>query len=605
MKTGWVSLAAVCALVLGVYTYMAQSGVLEMQSPTAADAYYNLLVQGFRAGQLSLNKVVPPEFAQLADPYDPAANLPYQAAHHMLDLSYYKGRLYLYFGVTPALMLFWPYAALTGRYFFQWQAVAVFCALGFLASAGLLYALWRCYLPEVSVWVVSACVLALGLATGVPGLLAQSDVYGVPISCGYMLTMLALAAIWRALQEPKRRCRWLALASTTYGLAVGARPSLLFGAAILMVPIAQTWRDRRPLWAALLAATGPILLIGLGLMLYNARRFDNPFEFGWHYELAGQRQVTQHNFSLPYLWFNFRVYFLEPVRWSVQFPFVRGTLVPPAPPGYTQVRNPFGVLTNIPLVWLALAAPVAWRSQSGQAVSGLRWFMTAVALLFGTSALTLGFYCGSSFRYEVDFLPSLLLLAVVGIFGVERRLADRSTRRRAARWGWGLLLVFSVVFNLLASVVYYAETHNILGLALLRLDKLQEAAGQFEQALRLKPDYADAHNNLGVAAGRLGRLPEAIGQFEQAVGFNPDNAEAHNNLGFALQQTDKIVEAITHYEQAVRIRPDYAEAHNNLGNALEQTGKLREAVVHYQQALRIKPDYSDARNALARLQSGQ
>ncbi|MGA2137465.1 MAG: hypothetical protein ABSH14_01240 [Verrucomicrobiia bacterium] len=53
MKTGWISLAAVCALVLGVYAYMAQSGPLELLSPTAADTYYNLLVQGFRAGQLS------------------------------------------------------------------------------------------------------------------------------------------------------------------------------------------------------------------------------------------------------------------------------------------------------------------------------------------------------------------------------------------------------------------------------------------------------------------------------------------------------------------------------------------------------------------------
>jgi hypothetical protein len=46
-------LGAVCALVVGVYAYTAHSGVSELLSLNAADTYYNLLVQGFRAGQLS------------------------------------------------------------------------------------------------------------------------------------------------------------------------------------------------------------------------------------------------------------------------------------------------------------------------------------------------------------------------------------------------------------------------------------------------------------------------------------------------------------------------------------------------------------------------
>ena len=62
---------------------------------------------------------------------------------------------------------------------------------------------------------------------------------------------------------------------------------MLFGAVILLVPVVQAWRERRQIWAVLMAATVPIPLIGLGLMLYNALRFDNPFEFGMRYQLAG------------------------------------------------------------------------------------------------------------------------------------------------------------------------------------------------------------------------------------------------------------------------------------------------------------------------------
>ncbi len=120
MKNEWIVLGAVCVLVVGVYAYTAQSGPLELQSPDAANTYYNLLVRGFRAGQLSLKKEVPPGLAQLADPYDPTANAIYRAAPYRLhDLSYYNGRLYLYWGVTPALILFWPFVALTGHYLFH------------------------------------------------------------------------------------------------------------------------------------------------------------------------------------------------------------------------------------------------------------------------------------------------------------------------------------------------------------------------------------------------------------------------------------------------------------------------------------------------------
>jgi len=455
-----------------------------------------------------------------------------------------------------------------------------------------------------------------------------------------MLTMLSLGAIWCALHETERRCWWLAAASATYGLAVGARPSLLFGAIILLVPVAQTWYERRRIGVSLLAATGPIILIGLGLMLYNALRFNNPLEFGEHYQLAGERQVTRQLFSLRYLWFNFRVYFLEPAHWSSRFPFVHDITVPPLPVGHARVEHPFGVLTSIPLVWVALAVPLAWRGRSDQAASTLRWFATATALLFGICALTIGLFWSAIIRYEVDFLPALVLLAVIGILSLERALADKPVRRRAARCGWGLMLGFSVAFNLLVSVEYCAEAHfNLAYLLLRRRGQPQEEIKQYEQALRFNPDYAEAHLNLGVALEKLGRDadairhykevlrlrpdnaevhinfgnalltqgkgPEAMAHYEEALRINPDYAEAHSNLGAIYQRMGKLPEAIAQYEQALRSKPDYVEAHFNLGLALEKLGRTAEAMEHYEQALKLRPDFAPARNALTRLQAGQ
>ncbi|HUI06605.1 MAG TPA: tetratricopeptide repeat protein [Verrucomicrobiae bacterium] len=554
-------------------------------------------MQGFRAGQLNLKKDVPAGLAQLTDPYDPNANSPYRsvscAGGGVLDLSYYRGRLYLFFGVTPALILFWPFAALTGHYLLHRQAVAVFCTIGFLASVGLLRASWRRYFAEVSTAVVAVCSLALGLATGVPVLLTRCSVYEVAISCGYMLTTLALAAIWCALHEPERRCWWLAAASAVYGLALGARPSLLFGAVILLVPVAQAWRERRKISIPLIAATVPILLIGLGLMLYNALRFGNPFEFGMRYMLNAEHLINRQLFALSHLSFNFRVYFLEPARWSSHFPYLREIALPTSQTmDHAVVQDPFGILTNVPLVWVALVGLLAGRSTKTRPM--LCSFLTAVAIFFAICALTMCLYFFTSARYEVEFLPALVLLAVIGILELELAMTARPVLRHVVRLGWCLLLGFSVTFNLLASVEHYALTDNTFGLAYSQLGKLPEAIGQYEHALQLNPGYAEAHNNLGVALARVGRIPEAIAQYEQALVVNPDYAEAYCNLGAALVRAGRTQQGISYYEKALRLKPDYAEAHYNLGTSLLQDGRLEDAMEQWRQAARLRPDFAEA-----------
>jgi tetratricopeptide (TPR) repeat protein len=232
-------------------------------------------------------------------------------------------------------------------------------------------------------------------------------------------------------------------------------------------------------------------------------------------------------------------------------------------------------------------------------------------MLFWICALTLCLFLAVCGRYEVDFLPALVLLAVTGILSLERALAPtsepglavRPVWRRAARLAWSLLLGFSVAFNLLVSVEQCADSDFNLGVTLMRLGKVQEAIGHYEQALRRNPDFCTAHNNLGSALLQAGKATEAIRHYEQALRIKPDFAEAHNNLGNALDELDRPQEAVGHYEQALRIKPDYADAHYNFGVTLEKLGRTQEAIQHYEQARRIKPDFTQAQTALARLQA--
>ena len=605
-----VSLAA--ALVVGSYGWMATQSVTELSGASAADIHYNLLVEGFQRGQLNLNKVPPAGLGQLPDPYDPVTNEQYRLGGGLHDMSYYRGKLYLYFGVTPALVLFWPWAALTGHYLFHRFAVAAFCAVGFLAMAAVVVALWRRYFAEVGVAVVAAGVLALGLAAGVPIMLQRAEFWEVAVSCGYAFDMLALGAVWLALHDPGRRKWWLAAASLALGLALGARPSLLFGTVIVLIPVWRAWRERpagrRTLpWGLLAAALVPLFVCGLALLLYNQRRFDDPFQFGERYQLAGDRQDVAGHFSPRYFWFDFCVYFLEPAGWSPHFPFVGAIAAPALPPGHAPIEDPYGVLTNIPLLWLALAAPLAWRARAAADRAALRGFLGAAALGFGSSAAVLCMFYGTCSRYEVEFLPELALLAVVGVFALERAAAGWSRARRPWRIGWSLLLVFSIGFNLLGAVDRYVTQRCLLGNRLNAEGHVTAAIVQYEKAVRLKPTDAEAHSDLGNALTESGRLPEALVECRAAVRLKPEYAKAHDNLGNALLGTGQEAAALAEYATAVQLDPDDATAHYNYGIALFRLGRPAEATAQYETAVRLQPDNFDARYNLgnALLQAGQ
>lgn len=596
-----------CALVIFIFAWISNPGYLDLASPDAKDSYYNLLVQGFRDGQLNLKRDASPALGGLENPYDSTVNAPYVWDKHHLafDMSYYKGKLYLYFGVTPALVLFWPYVTVTGHYLSHKDAVVIFYSFGFLAAAGILYSIWRLYFPEVRVWIAVSGVLALGLASSILVLLASCDVYEVAISCGFAFSMLALAGVFGSLHCTKWQNRWLLLASLAYGLAIGARPTLLFGAPMLLIPVLRVWSEsnwrdswRRISWC-FFSATVPLVLVGLGLMLYNYLRFDNPLEFGWHYQLVNGRNYGVQQFSWHYLWFNFRFYFLEPVRWTSGFPFLKPIPILPLPPGHFGVGIPYGgTLSNYPIVWLALASWLAVGSRLVKRASGLTWFIGAVFYLFAVCASTLCFFTAASTRYQFDFLPYLMLLASIGILCLEQTLAHLNTGRYVARGIWCLLLVYSIVFNAFAGVDARANANYIAGNYFSNQGDMNEAIEYFRKASETEPGSAEYHFALGNALLQSGQIDEAISQYQDALKISPNYAQADNNIAYAFMKKGETDQAITYFQEALKNSPSY-EAYYNLADAFRRSGNVPQAIAGYQKTIDLQPGFIPAEKSLA------
>ena len=56
------------------------------------------------------------------------------------------------------------------------------------------------------------------------------------------------------------------------------------------------------------------------------------------------------------------------------------------------------------------------------------------------------------------------------------------------------------------------------------------AVYSFERAIEINPNYSDAWNNYGVALQRLNRIDEAISAYSKALEIDPNNETAKNNL---------------------------------------------------------------------------
>jgi tetratricopeptide (TPR) repeat protein len=132
-----------------------------------------------------------------------------------------------------------------------------------------------------------------------------------------------------------------------------------------------------------------------------------------------------------------------------------------------------------------------------------------------------------------------------------------------------------------------AEAHVYLGIALFSVGDVQGGLRHFQRSVQLRPDSVMAHYNLGYALDQIGRGPEAIESYERALQLDPDNYPAHYYLGNALTRSGKLEDAVMQYREALRIDPNSADAHLNLGLALEQLGEVPEAIAHYEEALRI------------------
>lgn len=300
--------------------------------------YYEL-AEAFHEGQLYLKKE-PPEFLKKIDnPYD--TDLRNKMASELeesvgWDYAYFNGRYYVYFGVVPELLFYYPYYELAGNVDENGEfqgGILPHITVIFLCAAMEVIAVYLLLREIVRLWYRrTPFVLYLFLAAmfsmgcGILTILLHADFYSVPIVCGMMFSLFGLffwlSAKRRRKEEGKLSAGRLFLGSLCMALVAGCRPQMVIMSFLSIFLFWDEIKERRLLrWKQGSCFVLPYLVVAVGLMYYNYARFGSPVDFGANYNLT-TNDMTARGMELGRIGLGVFTYLFQPVNVEAVFPFL-------------------------------------------------------------------------------------------------------------------------------------------------------------------------------------------------------------------------------------------------------------------------------------------
>jgi hypothetical protein len=443
--------AAIALAICWLYCWTASSNNSPFLFTGPRVDYYNLLLHGYLDGHTYL-KVSPETEAAALRPDGTEAGSP------LLDTTYYRGRIYLYFGPTPVVGLFLPYRLLTGGELSDNLAAALFAAAGFLVSLAVWRRVRRDYFPGSARWVGPVFAVLLGLGNACIIMLRRPLFYEAAIGAAYLCQATLFYALLRTLgaRAAAGRLAWLGVCSLAAGLSVGARPVHAIGTVVTAFPLLWWWCQRgaaggrrfraREAWAAF----GPLAACAAGLMAYNYQRFGSVLEFGISHQTS-----FPTSFSPTFILHNLKLYYFSLPGFSWYFPFLTPVQEAFRPAGYVGVEQVHGqawaTVTWLPVL---LAAVWWWRERDARRRAGAV-FLWAVLFCYLSNLAFLLCLAGRSSRYMVDFQPALMLLAGCAFLVGERVCGAGRPWRRIAPAGLVALATIAALHNGFASLQFY------------------------------------------------------------------------------------------------------------------------------------------------------
>ncbi len=142
------------------------------------------------------------------------------------------------------------------------------------------------------------------------------------------------------------------------------------------------------------------------------------------------------------------------------------------------------------------------------------------------------------------------------------------------------------------------------GLEARKQQRWEDAAREFEAAIRIAPNLAEAYANLGLVRQRQGNMSAAAAAFGKALELKPELKGVHSLLGFSLLMSGRAEAAITHLENERRQTPGNERVSSWLALAYLESGQHRKAIELFETVRKSTPDDINVLLYLARAYDG-
>lgn len=460
---------AVCLIMVLVFSFAASVDTsidtlikYPIQNISSADQYEQLF-DAFKNGRLNLDiDYDTAKLDSLENTYDRSERSAKNASGSFWDRAYYDGKFYSYFGVAPIFSVYFPIYFITGYIpstAFASLILGIYCVI----FISLLYNLvLNKMCGKVPVFLAVFGQITLLMTSAIFAVMTENLFYYMAILSGIGSVSAFLYFLLKAYyaNETKHRILFLVLCGISIVSIVASRPTMLVYALTAVVPALFVFTNKNDTIKNkiiyLVSIGTPVIIGAVLIMVYNYLRFDNPFEFGFNYQMTVSI-AKANTITLSMIPAAVYHYFIHPPKVTGNFPYIE--LKKYSLDYYTRynyIGRNMGVL-NYPLIFGIFLYPFSDDREN----KFKRYFISGLI----TTTLILSFVdmckAGVHYRYTADILMPLALASLVIVFNVIEKIEQISYKYY--KWSYAIAafaMAASVVVGYLA--IFANENHTLL-----------------------------------------------------------------------------------------------------------------------------------------------
>ena len=428
---------------------------------------YKELARALSNGQVTLPDVPSEGLRSAPNPYD-TIYLQANGIEYKADYAYYDGAYYVYFGIIPELLLYFPYHLMTGGDFPNHFAVFVFYAVFVIGVFGFLKEVCCRFLADEKVSFIVYLLIASGIsiAPTFAYIFFTADLYSVPIMAALGFTALGLALWLHGLNYEHGKCLSYALGSLCMASVAGCRPQLLLFSALGLVLFWNEVFKERTLFtkkslSATLALCLPYLIIALVTGYYNYARFGSVLDFGATYSLTNN-DMNLRGVSLSRMLLGLGCFLFTPPKITASFPFLQSTDLAFGYMGRIVTEHYYGGILFMGIWGISLFAIPHYSDVLK------RYRLTALIITSLCISVIIGLMdanaAGVLQRYTADMALGILLASGIMLIVLVVKHPVGGTRFLKAGFWLGLLMTFMMICNTYSGITLKYYNPELFGL---------------------------------------------------------------------------------------------------------------------------------------------